>query len=272
MVLSNKIQDRLTSGIKKFQPILSSAKSRDINESDTVVIITDMLNDIFGYDKFTELTTEHIIKKTYCDLAIKIDGKVKILIEAKAIGLDLKNEHIKQAVDYGVNLGIDWVILTNGYIWKIYKLLFTKPIDNELIYEIDFLNLNHKNKDDLESLYLISKEGFSKSALVDYCAQKQALSRFFLGQIILSEPILVAIKKELKKISPGVKIENDEIQNVLLNEVLKREVFEGEKSDVARKKINKMLNSYVKKTIPIDTQIKDSPIIENQEVNIPNTS
>jgi hypothetical protein len=53
---------------------------------------------------------------------------------------------------------------------------------------------------------------------------------------------------------------------------LKREVLEGEKSDVARKKINKMLNSSVKKTIPIDTQIKDSPIIENQEVNIPNTS
>ncbi|MCX9082192.1 MAG: type I restriction enzyme HsdR N-terminal domain-containing protein [Candidatus Methanoperedens sp.] len=266
--LSNKIQDRLISGIKKFQPVLTSAKSKDINESDTVVIITDMLSEIFGYDKYTEITTEHLIKKTYCDLAIRIDGKAKILIEAKAIGLDLKNEHTKQAIDYGANLGIDWVILTNGYIWQIYKLMFSKPIDKELIYEINFLNMNHKNKDDLESLYFISKEGFSKSALVDYYAQKQALSRFFIGQIILSEPILLAIKKELKKVSPGVKIENDIIKNVLLSEVLKREVLEGEKSDIARKKINKILNSSVKRTNPTDISINDSPKIEINEENI----
>ena len=95
--ISNKIQNRFVSGIKKFQPILASAKLKDINESDTVVIIADMFSEIFGYDKYLEITTEHIIKKTYCDLAIKLDGKVKLLVEAKAIGLELKSEHTKQA-------------------------------------------------------------------------------------------------------------------------------------------------------------------------------
>ncbi len=250
--ISNKVQDRFVTGIKKFQPILTSAKSKDINESDTVVIITDMLSEIFGFDKYLEITTEHLIKKTYCDLAIRINGKVKLLIEAKAIGLELKSEHIKQAVDYGANLGIDWVNLTNGYVWQVYKLSFGKPIDKELVYEMDLLKINPKSQDDLMLLYHISKEGMGKSSLEDYYAQKQALSRFFIGQMILTDTILGTIKRELKKISPGVKIENEEIKTVLLSDVLKREVVEGEKSDAAMKKINKTLSSSIKKPAAIE--------------------
>jgi len=269
--LSNKVQDRLITGIKKFQPILSSAKSKDINESDTVVIITDILGEVFGYDKYTDITTEHLIKKTFCDLAIKINGKVKILIEAKAIGLDLKNEHAKQAIDYGVNLGIEWIILTNGYIWQIYKVIFSKPIDKELIYEFNFLNMNYKNKEDLENLYHISKEGIGKASLDDFYAQKQTLNRFFIGQMMLADPILTSIKRELKKISPGVRIENDEIRNVLLNEVLKREVLEGDKSEIARKKINKILNPPAKRSVAVEAPKINSPIEEiNKDSVIPN--
>jgi hypothetical protein len=33
-----KVYERLVAGIKQFQPILASAKSRDVNEADTVTI------------------------------------------------------------------------------------------------------------------------------------------------------------------------------------------------------------------------------------------
>ena len=117
-----KILPRLTAGIKKFQTILNTAKAKDINESDTVVIVTDMLSEIFGFDKYSEITSEFAIKKTWCDLAIKVEDKVKFLIEVKAIGLHPKEDHIKQAVDYGSNYGVDWVILTSGIRWRIYKI------------------------------------------------------------------------------------------------------------------------------------------------------
>jgi hypothetical protein len=32
----NKVAERLAAGIKRFQPIFASAKSRDVGESDTV--------------------------------------------------------------------------------------------------------------------------------------------------------------------------------------------------------------------------------------------
>lgn len=248
-VIPNKVQSRLVAGIKKFQPILNAAKAKDINESDTVVIITDILNELFGFDKYSEITSEYAIKKTFCDLAIKVDGKLRFLIEAKAIGLELKDDYIRQAIDYGANAGVDWVILTNGHIWKVYKISFAKPIEKEMVYEIDLLNLSHKKQSDLDMLYCISKEGLGKSVLEEYHLQKQALSRFFIGQIVLTDAVIDSIKKTLKKISPDAKISNDEIKMVLLNEVLKREVLEGEKVDEAKKKILKALKPIIKKAV-----------------------
>ena len=47
-----KVAARMSAVLKRFQPILLSARSRDVNESDTVVIVTDLLHDLFGYDKY----------------------------------------------------------------------------------------------------------------------------------------------------------------------------------------------------------------------------
>lgn len=235
--IANRVKDRLTTGIKRYIPILASAKSRDVNESDTVTIITDMLADIFGYDKYSEITSEYVIRNTYVDLAIKLDGTLQMLMEVKAIGLDLKESYIKQAVDYAANLGTEWVVLTNGMIWQVYKVSFVKPIGQDLVLEIDFTNFNPKDSDHIESLYLLTKEGMSRSTLSDYYIQRQALSRFFIGSMVLSDTVLDVIRRELRKISPDVKIDTDQIREVLVQEVLKREVVEGEKADEARRKI-----------------------------------
>lgn len=112
--IPKKVLERLIAGIKRYQPILAAAKARDVGEADTVTIIKDMLADIFGYDKYSEVTSEFAIRGTFCDLAIKLDGALQILIEVKAIGLELKELHVKQAIDYAANQGIDWVLLTNG--------------------------------------------------------------------------------------------------------------------------------------------------------------
>ncbi|MCU1347636.1 MAG: hypothetical protein JWO56_666, partial [Acidobacteria bacterium] len=105
MTVPTRTAERLAAGLKRFQPILAAAKSRDVNESDTSMIVTDVLADIFGYDKYSEVTRELCIRGTFCDLATRIDGKFQMIIEVKAIGLELKDAHVKQAVDYAANMG-----------------------------------------------------------------------------------------------------------------------------------------------------------------------
>jgi hypothetical protein len=43
--LPKRVKDRLAAGVKKYQPVLSLAKSRDVNESDTVAILNEILGD-----------------------------------------------------------------------------------------------------------------------------------------------------------------------------------------------------------------------------------
>jgi microcompartment protein CcmK/EutM len=236
-VVPKKVAERLVAGIKRYQPILAAAKVRDVGEADTVTIIKDMLTDIFGYDKYTELTSEFSIRGTYCDLATKIDGALQTLIEVKAIGLDLKDHHVKQAIDYAANQGVDWVLLTNGNCWRVYHLTFAKPIDQELVIDIDFSLLSTRSERDIEMLYLWCKEGWQRSVLGEYHTQRQALSRFFIGAMLQTDPVLDVLRRELRRVSPDVRIDTTQIKAVLLTEVIKREVTEGEKAEEARKKI-----------------------------------
>lgn len=233
-----KVSERLVVGIKQFQPILAGARSRDINEADTVTIVKDMLASVFGYDKYSEFTSEYAIRGSYCDLATKVDGRVATLIEVKAIGLELKEQHAKQAVDYAANQGVDWVLLTNAVIWRVFRIQFTKPISQELVVDLDFSKLSPKSEKDIETLFLWCREGWVKSALREYHMQKQALSRYFLGAITISDPVIEIVRRELRRLSPDVRIEPEEIRSVLATEVIKREVLEGEKAEEARRKVS----------------------------------
>lgn len=241
-----KVSDRLTAMIKKYQPILISAKNQDKNEADTVTIISQMLSDIFGYDQFSEITKEFAIKNTYCDLAIKIDGDVKFLIEAKAIGSKLNESHIAQATTYGAKVGIEWVVLTNGINWIIYKMNYGNKIAHKQISSFDFTNLKPKNTADHEQLFILCKEGLKKDAIEEFHAYKKIVNPFYIGSIIMGEYVVEAIKRELRKSSPGLKVDDKEIESILRNDVLKREIVDGEYAIDAQEQYKQVLKKAKK--------------------------
>lgn len=244
-----KVKDRLIYGIKKFQPIVSKAQAKDINESDTVTIISDILSDVFGYDKYIEITSEYAIKKTYVDLAIKLNGTPKLLIEAKSAGLDLKDQHIKQAVDYGANAGVEWVILTNSVNWKVYNISFGKPVSADLVYEFDFKKINPKKQADLETLYYLTREAMTKgnkTALDEFHNQQQIVNRFTITHIILTDKVLDTIRLSLRKMSSDAKVSNEEIQKIILDEIIKRDILDDDKATDARKKVQRALKPTTK--------------------------
>lgn len=185
MAVPKRIAERFASKLKAFQNVLVQQKARDISEADTVTIVKDVLSDLFGYDKYAELTSEHSIRGTFCDLAVKIDAKLAFLIEVKAIGIELKDGHVKQAIDYAANQGCEWVVLTNGVDWRLYHVLFKKPIDKEVVAQFNLSTASARNSGDLDKLYLLTREGFTKSALSEYRDKQDATSRFMLAAVLL---------------------------------------------------------------------------------------
>lgn len=230
------VEKRIREGIKKYKNVLKTAKDRDVNESDTVTIVIDMLADICGYDKYGEITKEFAIRGTFCDLAIKFEEKLIFLIEVKAIGIDLKDNHLRQALQYASNSGVEWVILTNGDHWQAHRVIFEKPIKTEIAFDFSFIDTTKLSKL-IEFFFLLGKEGAKKSAIDAYHEERQLTSRFMIAQIIQTESVLNLIRKQLRTLSNKVKITNEDILNTLQLQILKREVTEGEESTKAKKRL-----------------------------------
>jgi len=84
------------------------------------------------------------------------------------------------------------------------------------------------------------------------------MSRHYLGAVILDDLVLDVIRRELRRLSPDVKIERDQLRTVLTLEVLKREVTEGDKADEARRKIAKARG----RALRIKTKAEDGSSLE----------
>ena len=238
--IPKKVLDRFSRAVPKLQKVSQVAKDRDVNESDTVSILKGVLSDVLGYDRFLEVTSEFAIRGTYCDLAIKVDDKVQFLVEAKAIGIELKDSHLRQAVNYGANHGVQWIILTNAAEWKVYRIRFEQPIAFDLVCSFDLLALNPRCQKDQEHLFMLAKEGLAKSARETFYERVQSVNRYVIGSLILTEPVLAVIRRELKKLADEMKIDVAEVEQLVRTEVLKREIVEGEEAVAAQARVSKI--------------------------------
>lgn len=260
--IPKKAQQRYLKALPAFQQILEDARRRDINEADTVTIVKDMLADLFGFDKYTEVTGEFAIRKTFCDLAVKIENEVKLLIEVKAIGLSLKENHLRQAVNYGVNQGIQWVVLTNGAEWEVFALKFEKPISYNLLCKFNIIDMNARSSENQSLLLLLSKEGLLKNLIREYQNRVNVLNKFTLAAVLQSDPVLSVMRRELRRINPDLKVETDELEEILLEEVIKRDLIEGERIKKATAKVRKASDRALRKRSKHD--VPESEVKLNQ--------
>lgn len=239
MAIPNRVRERMMAGLKRLGPMIAQQKARDVSEADTVTIVKDLLADVFGYDKYAELTSEHCIRGTYCDLAVKVDSKLIQLVEVKAIGTELDDRHVKQAIDYASNQGVEWVILTNAGTWRLYQVIFAKPIDKRLLFELNLTTIDLKKEDQMEALFMFSKEGFAKGAHIELRDRQDATSRFTLAALLLhNDNVVSAVRRELRRVV-DVLVDDSVIVKVLRDEVIKRDAIEGASADEAMRLVNR---------------------------------
>jgi hypothetical protein len=261
MAIPKRAVERITAGLKKYQAVLADAKNRDINERDTVIIIVEIVADLLGYKKFTEITTEFPDHTGgYVDLAVKVDKEIRFLIEAKAINVELKDTHVRQGISYGASLGTDWVILTNGVHWRIYKIHFGQPIEQILVRELDLLVATPRDDKLLECFGSISREGFTKSSMTAFFQQQQAMGKFSVAALLLSEPVIGAARRELHRLYPSVKVEPEILRSVIQNDVFKREVVDGDEALLAQGALKKAAKAVAKAKATATATAEPEPV------------
>ena len=245
-----KVAERLIKQVPRYQRLLADADKRDVDEADTGTIVVDMLNEVFGFDKYSEITKEYKISKTFCDVAVKLNDKIRYLVEVKAIGNTLKDNHIRQAVNYGAREGIDWVVLTNGLRWLVFRVLRKDRVSQELVCEFDFMEVKPRTKKGQETLFMLCKRGVNKpKALIEEIyGRQQVVNKHTIAALMMSEEVQKIIVRELKKLEQNIKPEKEEIAAIITEQVIKRELIEGEENKKTITKVQRKLANLKKRS------------------------
>ncbi|MBX9462347.1 MAG: type I restriction enzyme HsdR N-terminal domain-containing protein [Aquamicrobium sp.] len=237
--LPKKFVDRVGANLKKYQRVAIAQQKADVAEADTVTVVKDILADVFGYDKYEELTSEHQIKATYCDLAIRIGGKLRLLIEVKSAGSSLADNHLRQVIDYGAHQGIHWVILTNAVEWRLIRIYVSNQISHEEVCRFILPDMTPRNEDHLRQMFLFAKEGLTTDAMDAFHQQAQLFNRFTVAAILRSEPVVAVVRRELRRLFPDLKVAPENLAALIEHEVIKREAMDGDKAKEAATRIRK---------------------------------
>lgn len=239
-----KPQDVKTS-LRKILPDLLKAKQDQLNEADTVTRIILVLQNVLGYDIMTEITREQQIKDKYVDLAIKIDGHVRLLIEVKAANFTLRDRFIEQAERYASEGNYQWVLLTTGVLWNLYHLTFDEGINYDRAWTFDLENDNFDKCAEL--IALLHHKSITGNGLEDYWKHKQALDIPSLGTALFSEDVIELLRREIKK-KTGLRPDPEDVANAL-NEMLTVEARQA----LGPPKIRKTRKPHPGKQVPATT-------------------
>lgn len=218
-------RERMKGAIKKFSKPLADLVARDANEGDTRLLVTDMLCDGFGFDKYAELTTEYRVKGEFADYGIRLDKDLIAFLEVKRITTKLAAKHLRQVETYAVNEGVEWVILTSGVVWQVYHITGGLPIVVDLALEVDLLGddtLSHK----ANQLYYLTKESLKRRQIDTLWQAKRATSPKSLAKVLTSDNVVTAIRKELKR-TTGQSVTDPEVIRLLNGTVLRPECLDG---------------------------------------------
>ncbi len=245
-MVRQKLDKETRKALLNARKMIEEIAKADMNEAETRKRIDYIFGTIMGYDTFKHITQEYAIHgagdTVHCDFAVQIDheesSKPDFLVEIKRVNIDLTPKHLRQAASYAIDIGCEWVLLTNSKEWKLYHISFGKPPQTKLVDSWNLIS------DDLAILArkfnLIGYKNIKKGSLVQLWERANVLSAQNILKVILSERSMILIRRELKRVT-DVMVSPEEIVGAvrhLLNEVAVAEM-EKVKISLPRKKQQK---------------------------------
>ena len=144
---------------------------------------------------------------------IQIGRKKHFIIEVKSASLDLNEKHMRQAVNYAANEGIDWVLLTNGSVFILYRVLFNKPISTKKVFDHD-IGKEKNLRNIANDIALLSKKCVDKKDLEKYWERFEVVEPAGLSKLLYHKSVISAIRRVMRQ-KASLTFSEDEVLDAL---------------------------------------------------------
>lgn len=195
---SDSQKAKLLQSLKAFRKKYLVEKYETLDESATRIMVNYFLSAVLGYQELEEVKTEYAIKGTYADYVVQVERKKHFIVEVKSIQIDLSDNHLRQAISYAANEGIDWVLLTNGRHLHLYRVIFAKPITYKKICDYDLQDADQLKKS-VDCLQYLTRKAAKSGELEKYWKRFQALDPVNLATYLYDPTVVRFLRKSLKK-------------------------------------------------------------------------
>lgn len=225
-MVRQKLDKERRKALLNARSMIEAVAKADGNEAETRRRVERIFESLMGYDTLKHISREHAVHGVgdteYCDFAIQLDNKEStipvMMVELKRVNIDLMSKHLKQVSSYAINMGCEWVLLTNGKEWKLYHISFGQPPQTKLVDSWNLLTDELVKLD--EKFNLVGYKNIKKDGLTLLWEKSNVLTAHSILKIILSEESIRLIRRDLKKIT-GVTVSPEDIVGAvrhLLNE------------------------------------------------------
>lgn len=267
-MLTTSKKTKLLHAVKGYNKKYLHGKMTELDESGTRLMINSFLTDVLGFIPIEEVKTEYMIRGTYADYVIQTKAVRQFLVEVKALSFALSDKHLRQAINYGANEGIEWALLTNGKCFEFYKILFNKPIESRKVFSLD-LSDTTQLKHCVEVLQYIHKDSIANKGLTLLWNKTCALDPLNVAGLLFATPVTNFIKRTLKNKFKS-KFSDEEIQASINRIILEPIPLENIKQAKASK--SKRKNAKEKATEPTLTILEPRPVDKDCDETIQENS
>ena len=261
-----KLDKETRKALLEARRMIEEVAKKDGNEAETRARVRHIFGLIMGYDIFKHITAEYAIHGTgdtvHCDIAVQLEPKESsgpdMLVELKRVNMDLTPKHLRQAASYAIDIGCEWILLTNSKVWKLYHISFLKPPQTKLIASWDIINdapviLAKKFE-------LVSYKNVKRGSLTRLWEKHNVLTAQNILKGILSEKSIRLIRGELKKLTDVV-VSPEEIVGAIRHLLNEAALTEMEKVKISLPVKKQLKRKGVSKT----SKEKEEPAAQLEE-------
>jgi hypothetical protein len=209
------MEEKLKSLVGKMEKL----KTKDINEAATKEYLIRPFFEILGWDfsnpdEVVPEDTDTSGKRP--DYSFYINGKIKMLIEAKPINNQLNDiKMINEKMSYCLNAQVPLLIITNGILYNVYYSELKGTSQEKLLFDLQL-----DEKIDEEILNKLKKESFERDDLLKYAQNTFILSNIKKSfESLLQDPskkFITLLNEKMKELI-GYTFGDNDIRDALQN-------------------------------------------------------